>query len=123
MSVYDVAKDKPGVGPIHARIIRLIRDGNRHPKQIAARLSDYAGQQNLKQVLGGLVARGYIAKGRGHVYTLTDKALEFLPKAQMHPWQLTTYKPPVAPPRRPGSDHSYIPSVAADKFYDYIKHV
>ena len=120
MSSFDM---RPGLGPIHMRIIRLVADGVRHPKQISKSLTEFGGEGNLLLILGGLIKRGYLNQHRGHVYSLTNKAYDVLPRPEPAWWATTNYVPPKAPPRRPGSDHSYLPSVAADKFYDYIKHV
>jgi hypothetical protein len=122
-SAFDVAKERPGIGAMHMRILHLISQGYRHPKAIAPRLTDYAGKKNVHTILRGLASRDYVREGRGGIFTLTSKASWLLPKAPLAAWQTTNYVPPARPPRRSGSDHSYLPSLAGDRFYDYVRHV
>jgi len=111
----ELRRDRPGIGHFHLRIIRLIADGARHPTQIASRLHDFSGSENLRNVLRGLVVRGYLVQARGGVVSLTNKALEVLPTSVPQRWQTSNYVAMQAAPRRPGSDHSHLPSLAGGR--------
>lgn len=117
---YDLVRDKPSVGPLHYRVLRLISQGTRHTKSIHAAL---AGEGNARDILAGLAARGYVVQGRGGVFCLTDKGIGTLPRREPARWETSQYVAQTRAPRRPGSDHAHLPSLAGSQFLTYAPHV
>lgn len=122
MATHPSPTREKGVGPIQFAIIRAIADGAHSyatiRKQVAGKTSI-----GFSDVILGLQRRGLLHQGRGRTFYLTKEAYAHLPRPDLLIISTGHYKPPVAPPRRPGSDHTHIPSVAAGKLHDYVRHV
>lgn len=53
--------------------------------------------------IGEMVKAGLLTRRRGGHYSITAAGMDMLPKAQAHGPVMTPYRPPTAPPRRPGA--------------------
>ena len=101
---------RPGIGPVAVSVIRLIHNGHNSGRKLVRRLMGSTAADQVQQIIDGMVADGYLHR-RASFYFLTEKSRQFAPGANAAP-VTTPYRAPVAPPRRPGSDHSHIPSMA-----------
>lgn len=110
----------PGYGYLYQLVVSAIRNGQRTERQIAPTLKSHCGGIALKNLLRKMNERGFIIRNR-YGWTVTNKGLEYLPNKGYT--NTTVYKPPQAPPRRPGSSIEHIPSVYADIRVPYRPHV
>jgi hypothetical protein len=124
MATHDSPSRKHGVGPLQFAILRAIRAGWHDSASIRKHLSAKTAVDNLADTLMGMVQRGLIFQGRGRMYYLESRGWAHLPKPGAELIERTGhYVVPPRPPRRPGSDHSHIPSIAAGKRMEYVPHV
>jgi len=112
MSRHPNTVERAGIGHVQYLILVAISQGIRDPKGIRARIADNAGDAGVEASLQVLQQRGYVRRARGGGYYLEAKAHEHLPDPSALIAATGHYVRPLAPPRRPGSDHSHIPSVA-----------
>lgn len=112
MSRHPNSVERAGIGHVQYLILVAISQGVRDPRGIRARIATNAGGAGVEHSLEALARRGYIRRARGGGYYLESKAHEHLPDPSALIAATGHYVRPAAPPRRPGSDHSHIPSLA-----------
>lgn len=123
MATHPSPSRKAGVGPLQFAILRAISCGWHDIASIRKHCGQKTAGENFNDVIVGMTQRGLINPGRGRMFFLTNEAYKHLPRADALIVATRHYTPAVAPPRRPGSDHSHIPSIAAGRIYPYEAHV
>ncbi len=117
MSRHPNTVERAGIGHVQYLILVAISQGTRDPRGIRARITENAGDAGVEASLQVLQQRGYVRRARGGGYYLEAKAHEHLPDPSALIAATGHYVRPTAPPRRPGSDHGHLPSVAGGRLY------
>lgn len=85
------------------------------PGQLLAAVSALLPGAAAHERIDELVAGGLLQRRHGGRLSITKDGIAFLPRIQRDVPAMTPYRPPVAPPRRPGSmAFASLPSVHAD---------
>lgn len=103
--------------PFTSVVIRNINQGAWTHAKLANAMKAHMSGDRLKAFLNRLRDLGLIQNRRGG-WVVLAKGMDYLPKVGGLP-PMAPYTPPPAPPRRPGSSHAHIPSVAAGREYTY----
>lgn len=109
-----------GLGPLHVCVLVSISHGVHDVPTLKRRANFKVAGEPFDQMIEALILRGFVHRGRGALLYLTERGRSELP--QVASVDMGVYRPAPAPPRRPGSDHSHIPSVAGGRRYDYRPH-
>ena len=72
-------------------------------RELADAVSQLQPAATAFERIAEMVRAGLLTRRRGGHYTITAAGMDMLPKAVPHGPVMTPYRPPVAPPRRPGS--------------------
>lgn len=114
-----------GSGYVHQLIVSAILGGAKSTDQIGLQLKSHIAGVGLIRVLKRMESKCWLGRNARGWFVLDAgrRCLPHVPSAPL-PWQMTVYRPPVAPPRRPGSDWSWIPSVVSENtLQEYRRHV
>lgn len=105
------------VGPSESSIVTqsMLRTAQAKERVTAGELADAVAQwrsgEAAFQAADELVKAGLLSRRRGGYYSITALGIDMLPKPAPV-YVMTPYRPPKAPPRRPGSmAHLTLPSV------------
>lgn len=95
--------------PLASQILRLLAETPRTTERLFELLPSNA-RSHITRAIERLRADGLVALKRGK-WQISKAGWRAVPQAPP-PVPMAPYVPPVRPPRRPGSDHSHLPSLA-----------
>lgn len=119
---YEPSTQGTGIGVAQHLVLVAISRGQHHGSELRHLLSQHMRGKAWLAMMTALANRDYVVRSRGDRYFLTNKGRAELPREQA-PFERGVYVAPKTPPRRPGSDHSHLPSVAAGFSFPYRPHV
>lgn len=109
-----------GLGPMHISVLTAISVGVHDIPSMMRHCNHKVAGPAFHAMIESMIRRGLIHRGRGALLCLTAKGRSELPAAPIA--HMGVYVPAVAPPRRPGSDHSHIASRVGPNLYEYRPH-
>lgn len=114
-----MSSPKKANGPLVARILRAIADGQvRHQKGAIRMMGTACGSQSARELLARMAADELIVRKQGGELLLGHRGRALLPAAQAN--VMRPYQPPKRPPVRDGAlAFRTIPSLAADREYGW----
>ena len=95
-----------------SQLLRLLSEAPRPTDKLCVAISG-AARPHVARAIERMADEGLIALKWGR-WQLTRAGRRAVPAPELQV-AVRPYVPPVAPPRRPGSDHSHIPSLAGGK--------
>ena len=109
--------DANGLSPLYVVVIRALESGAWRHAQLARVMSPHLGGDAFSAFIRRMESDGWITARKGG-WLASPKGLGLLPSRQHLP-PMKPLQHQVVPPRRPGSNHDHIPSIAAGRERTY----
>lgn len=110
----------PVLGPMHMIILRAVASGDGSNAHLNRVMKAHTSPDVLARMLQRLHAdMGLLRRKRGGAWALTERGAALLPSPGGLP-PMAQYRPPVAPPRRPGAEaHRNVASLLGSQRRDW----